>query len=177
MKQVVLKGDDYEMDDPNYVDTAHDPDKLKPPPPDAPLPDDPDHYSKAPSYDVISVIKNPLPVETDDYVFCMGKPVLLEDVTFSKLTAEAIHREWPLDENGHLKGMTDDSQSFVELNVKAAKGCTFVFVGDKTLATKDGGVIGEGENYIYKDGQKEKSGDIEVTGKFTDCTSHVFVNE
>ena len=81
MKQLVIKGDDYELEG-DYKDTYSDPEKKIRPPEDFFDP-------------VTSVTKKETPVPEGRFVFCNGKAVVLKDEVFSIHTAEWYRRDWP----------------------------------------------------------------------------------
>jgi len=170
MKQIAIQYDDYDLG-PAYEDTASKP-EYNDPPPDIP----PDIYTHAPSFDVAAVNKTPLPLSGDEFVFCEGKPVLVVGEVFSKLTVEKSHRKWEL-EDGHLGSKSEEALSYQELEVKVSGGSSYVFVDEIPVGFKEGGVSGKGDNWVYRDGVKEKAGTAQASGKFTDCKAHVFVDD
>ena len=175
MKQVAVKGDEYEI----WADTYSAPETQNPPKPDPPDPEDPDKYSSPPAYDPIYKISKPqdLPDDGSEYVFCQGKPVVIVGYEFSKMTKETYRREWELDEEtGHIKGKKEEKKSTDEVHVKAVDGNDFVFAGGIPFSCIEGGVQANGVTMAIIDGKLQPAGATSATGKFTKCKGHVYID-
>ena len=173
MKQVAVKGDEYEI----WQDTYRDPDKQNPPPPDPPDPEDPEKYPYPPSVGDVDKVGPAvdMPDIGDEFVFCNGKPVVYVGYVFSKLKKETYNRHWDLDDDGHIKEKKEDKKDSVTVEVKAVDGSDFVFIDDIPVSCREGGVEASGESFAVIDGKLEKVGETEATGQFTKCYGNVYV--
>ena len=174
MKQVAVKGDEYEI----WEDSYNDPDKKDPPPPDPLDPEDPEKYPSPPSVGSVDKVgpAQDAPDTGEEFVFCEGKPVVFVGYTFSKLKKETYTRYWKIDEEtGHITSKVEDKESQVEVDVQAVDGSDFVFIDDVPVSCREGGVSAKGDSYAMIDGKLEKVGETEATGQFTECKGHVYV--
>ena len=198
MKQIAVKGDDYDFYGEEFIDTYSDPEKKKPPKPDPPDPEDPDKYSEPPFWELISIKKENAADTGEEFVFCEGKPVVVVGYIFSKLTQKKIKRRWELDEYGHLKGYPkpkkdkdgklvpvkpktpfygtpiDDVQDTNVYDVQAVDGTDFVFADGIPFSCINEGVIGGSVKVMYKNGEKIVIGSAEQEGEFVECFGHAY---
>ena len=168
MKQLIVKGDDYELEG-DYNDTYNDPAKKIMPP------------SRV--YDpLIAITKTETPASEDTFVFCNGKPVVLKGEVFSKLKADIYKREWPPDppvEEGQPPSpppqYSDEKKSTENLEISSIGSSATVFVAGVPVCYKDDGVTADEVTVTVKDGEKQEKRTPKTTGHFIKNTAKVFM--
>ena len=176
MRQVVIKGDDYELEGDEFTDSYNDPaKKIKPP---------------SGVYDpLVAITKTPSPDTGEEFVFCQGKPVVTVGYVFSNLKRDIYKREWPPEdeENSGSSGSSsggakkednykDEKKDSDTLGVTAIGACDFVFIDGVPLCIKEEGASASGKKTAVIDGQIEVVGEITGEGKFIQNNGHVYVN-
>ena len=173
MRQVVIKGDDYELEGDEFTDSYNDPaKKIKPP----------EGY-----YDpLVAIQKVETPDSGDEFVFCSGKAVVTAGYVFSNLKRDMYRREWPEEEEGgggapiastgkdKEDSYKDEKKDSDVLDVTANGTCDFVFIDGVPVCIKEEGVSASGKKTAVIDGKIEEVGEISGEGKFIVNNGHAY---
>ena len=162
MRQIAVKGDVYFI----WEDTYKDESKKTPPPPDPIDPQDPQKYTEPPFYEPLyDVTETDTPDTGEEFVFCLGRPVVVVGYVFSDIKKDTYRRQWQLDDEGHL--VTDKEAEYQRAKQaeeykhqqdpsyvpkKIPKTGTPVYTDQKKETVSSGIVAVDGIDYVYVDG-------------------------
>lgn len=173
MRQIVIKGDDYELEGDEFTDSYNDPaKKIKPP---------------SGVYDpLVAITKMTTPDTGEEFVFCSGKPVVVSGYVFSQLKRDIYKREWPPEEenSGAAGGKSssgkgkddykDEKKDSDTLDITAIGTCDHVFIDGVPVCIKEEGVSASGKKKAVIDGKVEEVGEISGEGKFIQNDGHAY---